>query len=157
LALTFGILGLMLVAGACARGHLTARTQAQARDPSSFTLRPNDGGKTVNMHIGDRLVFVAGESSASPDWMAWSIVSYPQGELSLGTDPKQGPPFRFVARHAGVGKLRLSFRPACAPGPLAADGINCPLVGPGAGEAMPNDVLVRLLTITVRVYGQGAG
>lgn len=152
-------LGFVLLATACAGSQAEAGRSRPDGGPSTFSVTPNDDGRAVTMHIGDDLIVGPGQSSPSPSSVAWSILSYPKDVLLASGDLEHGPPFRFVARHAGVGKLRFSFGPACGgPGPLPGNGTNCALAGSGAGQGPAVDgVAVRLVTITVRVYGQGVG
>ena len=85
--------------------------------------------------------------------LAWTVPRYP-GNLAITSDGKHVP-FRFLARQGGTGKLEFTFGPLCgSPGPLAANGLPCPVLGPG-GSRSPAGIPVRLVSITVQVYGQG--
>ena len=153
--LVFGI-GLLLLTAGCA-GVAESPSEGSpgpTKGPATFTIGPQDSGATITMHIGDQLVFAPDESTSTPGGLAWTLLRYP-GNLALTSDGKHVP-FRFVARQGGTGKLEVTFGPLCgSPGPLTANGLPCPVLGPGDSQS-PAGIPVRLVSITVQVYGQGS-
>lgn len=150
--------GMMLLAlvgllGAACGGLNRARAGEGPAQRTTFNLSQQDTGKTVTMHIGDLLVFTPVQEGPTPAYaaIAWRLHEFPKNQLALVSNLKDGPPFRFVARHSGIGMLSFTFGSPCSegPGPAIISGAQCPVV---AGEAMP----VRLYSYTVRVYAQGS-
>jgi hypothetical protein len=129
-----------LLAGGCA-GHA-----GQAH--STVQLSLDDRGKTVSLHVGDRLVItLPPASSPSPAFASsWRLGRYPTAILELQTSDATGR-FEFVARAKGSGNI-IAVR-GCSPGPLAAEIPPCPYVaGPGSATAPP-EPLIFSLTVQV--------
>ena len=148
--------GMMLLAvvgllGAACAGLNGAQAGESPSRFKTFNVSQQDNGKTVTLHIGDELVFAPVKDGPTPAFAktAWGLHEFPRDQLALASDLKDGPPFRFVARHSGIGTLSFVFGSPCSAGPGLL-GIKCPVA---AGGAMP----ARLFRYTVRVYAQGTG
>jgi hypothetical protein len=144
--------GMMLLAvvgllGAACAGLNGAQAVEGTPGVKTFNVSQQDTGKTVTMHIGELLVFTPAQDGPTPPYpkTAWGLHEFPKDQLAWASNPKDGPPFRFVARHSGIGTLSFTFGSPCSAGPV---GVKCPVA---AGGAMP----VRLFSYAVRVYAQG--
>ena len=139
-----------LLSAACA-GLNGAHAGEDSSRVKTFNLSQQATGKTVTMQLGDLLVFTAEQNGPTPSYYAaaWGLHEFPKDQLSVVSSFKDGPPFRFVARHSGIGTLSFTFGSPCSAGPGAA-GVKCPVA---TGGAMP----IRLYRYTVRVYAQGTG
>jgi ferric-dicitrate binding protein FerR (iron transport regulator) len=116
--------------------------------PATVTVGPADGGRTVDLRVGDRLVVrldTAGRPARLPP--TWTLRLPSSGVLErIQADPD---PTRVVLVAAGAGTVRLLLvkRASCSP-PL-----RCPVAaaGPGGGERMRPPLAGATVAITVRV------
>ena len=128
-----------LLAGGCAG--------RAAPSHSTVQLSLDDRGKTVSLHVGDRLVItLPPASSPSPAFAsAWRLGRYPTAIMELQTSDATGR-FELVARAKGSGNI-VAVR-GCSPGPVAAEIPPCPVTGPGSAPAPP-EPLIFSLTVQV--------
>ena len=143
---------LALAVTGCAQagtGTGSAGTVPASRSPATVTVGPDDGGRTVDLEVGDRLVVqlqTAGRPSRFPP--LWTLRLPPSTALErLPGDPDAT---RVVLVAAGPGTVRLLLvkRASCAP-PL-----RCPVAaaGPtGQRERMRPPLAGVTVVITVRV------
>ena len=144
-----GLMGL-LASGCAGRQSASATGGGNPLSPKVITVTAPDS--TVLLHMGDTLVFRPSLELMMPG-LKWNLVSIPQ-ELELTSKPGAYP-FVFTARKPGVGTLQASVGPPCGSLGPATEGVPCPVAGAGSGSSagMP----IRQITITVKVYAQGAG
>jgi hypothetical protein len=140
--------GLALLVAALLAAGCAGASQAPEASPSSrtktVTIALDRFSTTVTISEGDTLV-VSPATVTGP--MEWTVVTTPP--QIQPTPASEKPPFRFLARHAGIGELRLTLGPHCNPMADQSGGPKCPLSAQAGG--MP----IRLYTVTVKVLGQG--
>jgi hypothetical protein len=140
----------MLAAGGCAQpGTDTPQAAAKAAtSPATVTVGPTDGGRTMDLKVGDRLIVeLTGTSPPSRLRPAWTLRSPSSQVLRWVPGSPDATRVMFVAEQPGTVQLVLVERLGCDP-PL-----RCPVAGPasnGSERMRPpgNGVTV---SITVRV------
>jgi hypothetical protein len=155
---TSGVALFGLAAVACAQA--TAPTERSSSPNPSVTglgpplsyggtlaIGPEDVGMPISLGAGNTLVFTVG-SDAFPSGLAWGITSAPAGYL-IASSHSATPPFRFLARRAGIVVLRITVGPGCAGGPLGQSTTPC---SPGTG---PDGALTRVWTYDIKIFGRG--
>ena len=147
-----GIVLLGLLGSACAglsRSPSAARGGTNPLAPKTVTVSTQ--GQQALLHLGDTLVFRP-TLELMPPGLRWNLAVLPP-QLELTSKPGAWP-FEFKAVHSGIGTLQATVGPPCGgPGPVAA-GVQCPVAGAKDTAA---GIPVRAVTITVKVYAQGAG
>ena len=137
----------VLAAGGCARPG-TGTPQAAA-SPSTVTVGPTDGGRTVDLKVGDRLIVeLTGTPPPSRLRPAWTLRAPDSKVLKRVPGNPDATRVRFVADQQGTVQLILVKRLGCYP-PL-----RCPVAGPGAGESErmrpPLNGVTAPITVRVR-------
>jgi hypothetical protein len=141
---------LVLVVGGCAQpgtGEPRAAAAKPSLSPTTVTVGPADGGRTVNLKVGDRLIVqlytTMPPSRLRPGWVLRSPPSTVLRRVEGSPDATQ---VVLVADQPGTVRLVLVKRFGCDP-PL-----RCPVAGPsGQSERMRPPVERPTVTITVRV------
>jgi hypothetical protein len=157
LRMTSGVALIGLVAVACAQASAPKeRTSSPGSSatglgpPLSYggtlTIGPEDVRTPISLGAGNTLVFTVG-SQAFPSGLAWGVTSSPNGYL-IASSHAATPPFRFLARRAGIVVLRITVGSVCASQLLGQSTTPCP---PGGPVGPPT----RLLTYHVTVFGRG--
>jgi hypothetical protein len=145
------LLLLVLVVSGCAQpggGVSHAAGSATSTPPATVTVGPPDGGRTVDLRVGDRLIVqLTTRTSSSRLGPAWTLRS-PASEV-LRRVPGNPAATRvvFVADQPGTARLVLVKRLGCYP-PL-----RCPVAGPTGSESerMRPPLNGVTVPITVRV------
>jgi hypothetical protein len=140
----------VLVAGGCAQpGTGTPQAAAKpAASPATVTVGPSDGGRTVDLTIGDRLIVeLTGSTPVSRVRPAWTLRAPASKVLQRVPGNPDATRVMFVADQPGTVQLILVKRLGCYP-PL-----RCPVAAPGAGasERMRPPLNGVTSPITVRV------
>jgi len=119
----------LALAAACA-GHAGA---AQAR-PQTIVLGATDIGRTIGLHVGDRLVIdLAAAGGISR--VEWSLVVYPKQVLRVTGQGVNSERFEFLASSTGTGQVALAGRYGCDIPQAAAESGSAPRCPLGAGES----------------------
>jgi hypothetical protein len=141
---------LVLAAGGCAQ-QSTGTPQAAAKpaaSPATVTVEPTDGGRTVDLKVGDRLIVeLTGTTPQSRLRPAWTLRAPASKVLQRVPGNPDATRVMFVADQPGTVQLVLVKRLGCYP-PL-----RCPVAGPGASESerMRPPLNGVTVPITVRV------
>jgi hypothetical protein len=141
---------LVLVVGGCAQpGTVEPRVVAAkpSLPPTTVTVGPADGGRTVNLKVGDRLI-VRLNTAMPPSRLrpGWVLRSPPSTVLRRVEGSPDATQVMLVADQPGTVRLVLVKRFGCDP-PL-----RCPVAGPSSqSEPMRPPVERPTVTITVRV------
>jgi hypothetical protein len=141
---------LSLVVGGCAQpGTETTQGAASATStpPATVTVGPDDGGRTVDLEVADRLI-VQLSSMTSPSRLrpAWTLRSPPPKVLRRVQGDPAATQVVFIADQPGTVQLVLVKRYGCDP-PL-----RCPVAEPsGQSERMRPPLERPTVAITVRV------
>jgi len=148
-----GIVVSGLLASACAGLSNSPSAAGGSTNPlAPKTITVSTEGQQAMLHLGDTLVFRP-TLELMPPGLRWNLVVLPP-QLELMSKPGVWP-FEFTAVHSGIGTLQATVGPPCGgPGPVAA-GVQCPVAG--AKDTTAAGMPVRAVTITVKVYAQGAG
>ena len=141
---------LVLVIGGCAQpgtGEPRAAAAKPSLSPTTVTVGPADGGRTVTLKVGDRLIVqlytTMPPSRLRPGWVLRSPPSTVLRRVEGSPDATQ---VVLVADQPGTVRLVLVKRFGCDP-PL-----RCPVAGPsGQSERLRPPVERPTVTITVRV------
>lgn len=141
---------LVLAASGCAqRGTGTSQAAAKgAASPATVTVGPTDGGRTVDLNVGDRLIVeLIGTTSPSRLRPAWTLRVPSSKPLRRVPGNPDATRVVFVADQPGTVRLVLVRRLGCYP-PL-----RCPVAGPSASESerMRPPLNGVTVPITVRV------
>ena len=145
------LLVLVLVVGGCAQpgtsGSHAAESDAST-PPATVTVGPADGGRTVDLAVGDRLVvqLTTTESPSRPQ-PAWALRLPPSTVLRRVQGDPNATQVVLVADQPGTVRLVLVRRFGCDPPRL------CPLAGPSdsQSERMRPPLERPSVTITIRV------
>ena len=143
---------LALVVGGCAEpGTGTPRSgpATASSSPTTVTVSPDDGGRTVDLEVGDRLV-VELQAYRQPTRVPplWTLRMPPSKVLERVPGDPDASRVVLVATGPGTLRLLLVKRASCGP-PL-----RCPVAaaGPtGQSERMRPPLAVATVVITVRV------
>jgi hypothetical protein len=141
---------LVLAVGGCAQpgtGASGAAASATSTPAATVTVGPDDGGRAVDLGVGDRLI-VQLTSTTSPSRLrpAWTLRSPPSKVLGRVPGAPDATQVVLVADQPGTVRLVLVKRLGCDP-PL-----RCPVAGPsGQSERMRPPLERPTVTITVRV------
>ena len=143
----------VLAAGGCApqgTGTGTGTPQAAAMassSPATVTIGPSDGGRTVDLKVGDRLIVELTGTTSSPLPPAWTLRAPATKVLRRVPGSPDAPRVMFVANQPGSVRLVLVRRLGCYP-PL-----RCPVAGPTGSESerMRPPLNGVTVPITVRV------
>jgi hypothetical protein len=123
---------LVLAASGCARQG-TGTPQAAAKvaiSPATVTVGPTDGGRTVDLRVGDRLIVqLTGTTPPSRLQPAWTLRSPASKVLRRVPGNPEATQVVFVADQPGTVRLVLVKRLGCYP-PL-----RCPVAGPASNES----------------------
>jgi hypothetical protein len=143
------ILMVAVVAGCAQPGSQAVSVEAAATSTSwaTVTIGPNDGDRTVNLRVGDRLVVELREGKQPSRLLSLWTLRLPPSTVLRRLD-RDSTPTRvvFVADGPGVVRLVLIKRQGCYP-PL-----RCPLADPsGQSERMHPPLPALAVAITVRV------
>jgi hypothetical protein len=143
-ALLLPVLALAL-AGCAHPGTGSPRTAAAS--PATVTVAPADGGRTVNLEIGDRLVVqLTTATPPAPLRPTWTLRLPPSGVLRRVPGDPDATRVVLVADRPGTVRVVLAKRYGCEP-PL-----RCPVAQPlGQSERMRPPLERPTVTITVRV------
>ena len=141
----------LVVAGCAQPGAGTSRSgpATASSSPTTVMVGPDDGGRTVDLEVGDRLVVqlqTAGRPSRFPP--PWTLRLPPSRVLERVPGDPDATRVVLVAAGPGTVRLVLVKRAGCAP-PL-----RCPLAaaGPtGQGERMRPPLAGVTVVITVRM------
>ena len=144
------VLALVVVTGCAQPGTqtLAADPGNTSTPPATITVGPNDGGRTVDLKVGDRLIVQLSTarrpSRFPPAWMVRSPPSKVLKRVQGNLTPTQAV---FVADGPGTVRLLLVKREGCSP-PL-----RCPLAADPSGqrEQMHPPLQPVVVTITIRV------
>ena len=123
---------LVLAAGGCAQqGTGTPQAAAKASpSPATVAVGPADGGRTVDLRVGDRLIVkLTGTPPPSPFRPGWTLRSPPSKVLRRVPGNPAATRVVFVADQPGTVRLILVQRLGCYP-PL-----RCPAAGPTGSES----------------------
>ena len=137
----------LAVAGGCAQPGTQAlgETAATPAEPATITVGPNDGGKTVDLKVGDRLV-VELRAAKQPSRLsrAWTL-ELPRSTVLKRVD-RDSTLTRVVliAEAPGTVRLLLLQRQSCDP-PL-----QCPMADP-SGQSERMHPPLPAVAITIRV------
>jgi hypothetical protein len=143
---------LALVVAGCAQpgaGMSRSGPATASSSPTMVTVGPNDGGRTVDLEVGDRLIVqlqTAGRPSRFPP--PWTLRLPPSTVLERVPGDPDAPRVVLVAAGPGTVRLLLVKRVGCAP-PL-----RCPVGAAdptGQGERMRPPLAGVTVAITVRV------
>jgi hypothetical protein len=133
---TFALLAVAgLLAGGCARLS-GANTESGG---STITVTASDSGRTISLHVGDRLVVNLGPSFAgAADGLIRTSVQFPRDLLTMSPDKSKLGHWDFTAKAAGTGKVTVISAP-CGPllGPAPAAAAPCPVTGETDGSPSP--------------------
>ena len=141
---------LVLAAGGCARQG-TGMPQAAAKvatSPAAVTVGPADGGRTVDLDVGDRLIVqLTGTTPPSRLRPGWTLRAPASKVLRRVPGDPDATRVVFVADQPGTVRLVLVRRLGCYP-PL-----RCPVAGPASNESerMRPPLNGVTVPITVRV------
>ena len=141
----------LLVAGCAQPGTGTGPSAAatSSGSPATVTVGPDDGGRTVDLEVDDRLVVQlqrTGRPSRFPP--PWTLRMPPSKVLERVPGDPDAPRVVLVAEEQGTARLILARRAGCAP-PL-----RCPVAaaGPtGQSDRMRPPLAGWTVAITVRV------
>ena len=142
---------LVLVVGGCAQlgtGGSHAAASASSTSPAIVTVVPADGGRTVDLTVGDRLVVqLTTIKSPSRPQPAWALRSPPSTVLRRIQGNPNATQVALMADQPGTVRLVLVRRFGCDPPRL------CPLAGPSdsQSERMRPPLERPSVTITIRV------
>ena len=141
---------LVLAASGCAQqGTGTPQAAAKvATSPATVTVGPTDGGRTVDLRVGDRLIVqLTGTTPPSRLRPAWTLRSPASKVLQRVPGNPDATRVVFVADQPGTVRLVLVKRLGCYP-PL-----RCPVAGPTGSESerMRPPLNGVTVPITVRV------
>jgi len=141
---------LVLAATGCApQGTGTPQAAAKASpSPATVTVGPTDGGRTVDLQVGDRLIVqLTGATPPSRLRPAWTLRSPASKVLQRVPASPDATRVVFVADQPGTVQLVLVRRLGCYP-PL-----RCPVAGPTGSESerMRPPLNGVTVPITVRV------
>ena len=142
---------LVLVVSGCAQpgtGRSHTAASATSTPPATVTVGPGDGGRTVDLTVGDRLVVqLTTTKSPSRHQPAWALRSPPSTVLRRVQGNPNATQVTLVADQPGTVRLVLVRRFGCDP-PR-----RCPVAGPsdGQSERMRPPLERPTVTITVRV------
>ena len=141
---------LVLAVGGCApQGTGTPQAAAKvATSSATVTVGPTDGGRTVDLRVGDRLIVqLTGTKPPSRLRPAWTLRSPPSKVLRRVPGNPAATQIVFVADQPGTVRLVLVKRLGCYP-PL-----RCPVAGPtdSESERMRPPLNGVTVPITVRV------
>lgn len=130
-------------------GADSAGTVPASRSPATVTVGPDDGGRTVDLQVGDRLI-VALHTGQRPSRFgpAWTLRVPPSGVLERVPGDPDAARVVLVAEEPGTVRLVLVKRVGCAP-PLL-----CPVAAAGpTGQREPTrpPLAGATVAITVRV------
>ena len=130
-------------------GTLRSGPATASSSPTTVTVGPNDGGRTVDLKVGDRLI-VQLQANRQPSRFppAWTLRMPPSKVLKRVQDDPDATQVVLVADGPGTVRLILVKRAGCAP-PL-----RCPVAaaGPtGQSERMRPPLAGVTVVITVRV------
>jgi len=140
----------VLAAGGCAQqGSGTPQAAAKAAaSPATVAVGPTDGGRTVNIKVGDRLIVEpTGTTPPSRFQPAWTLRAPSSRVLQRVPGNPGATRVVFVAHQPGTVQLVLVKRLGCYP-PL-----RCPVAGPASNESerMRPPLNGVTVPITVRV------
>jgi hypothetical protein len=126
----------------------TGSPRAAAASPATVTVGPADGGRTVDLEVGDRLVVqLTTATPPAPLRPAWTLRLSPSGELRRVPGDPAATRVVLVADRPGTVRVMLAKRYGCEP-PL-----RCPVAQPlGQSERMRPPLERPTVTITVRVH-----
>jgi hypothetical protein len=142
---------LMVLVSGCAQpgaGLSHAAASATSVPSATVTVGPNDGGRTVGLKVGERLIIqLSSRTSPSRLRPAWTLRAPPAGVLRRVQGNSDATEVVFVADQLGTVRLVLVKRYGCDP-PL-----RCPAAGPLSSESerMRPPLERPTATITVRV------
>ena len=123
---------LVLAANGCAQPG-TGTPQAAARaaaSPATIDVGPTDGGRTVDLKLGDRLIVqLSGTTPPSRLRPAWTLRSPASRVLQRVPGNPDATQVVFVADQPGTVQLVLVKRLGCYP-PL-----RCPVAGPASNQS----------------------
>jgi hypothetical protein len=123
---------LVLAASGCAQqGTGTPQAAAKvATSPATVTVGPTDGGRTVDLKVGDRLIVqLSGTTPPSRLRPAWTLRAPASKLLQRVPGNPDATRVVFVADQPGTVQLVLVKRLGCYP-PL-----RCPVAGPASNES----------------------
>jgi hypothetical protein len=123
---------LVLAASGCApQGTGTPQAAAKvATSPATVTVGPTDGGRTVDLKVGDRLIVqLSGTTPPSRLRPAWTLRASASRVLQRVPGNLAATRVVFVADQPGTVQLVLVKRLGCYP-PL-----RCPVAGPASSES----------------------
>ena len=145
------ILALVVVTGCAQPGAqtLAADPGTTSTPPATITVGPNDGGRTVDLKVGDRLIVQLSTarrpSRFPPAWMVRSPPSKVLKRVQGNLTPTQAV---FVADGPGTVRLLLVKREGCSP-PL-----RCPLAAQALGQSEqrhpPLPTAMAIIAVRVR-------
>ena len=138
----------VLAAGGCApQGTGTPQAATASPSPATVTVGPSDGGRTVDLKVGDRLIVELTGTTPSRLRPAWTLRAPATKVLRRVPGSPDAPRVMFVANQPGSVRLVLVRRLGCYP-PL-----RCPVAGPAGSESerMRPPLNGVTVPITVRV------
>jgi len=138
---------MLAVAGGCAQPGTQAlgETAAIPAQPATVTVGPNDGGKTVNLRVGDRLVVELRTAKQPTRFSRTWTLELPRSTVLKRVDRDSTlTQVVLIAETPGTVRLLLLQRRSCDPPRL------CPMAEPsGQSERMHRPL--PAVTITIRV------
>ena len=126
------VLALVVVTGCAQPGTqtLAADPGTTSTPPATITVGPDDGGRTVDLKVGDRLIVqLTGTTPPSRLRPAWTVRSPSSRVLQRVPGNPDATRVVFVADQPGTVQLVLVKRLGCYP-PL-----RCPVAGPASNES----------------------
>ena len=141
----------LAVTGCAQPGTGMARSDAATTStpPATVMVGPDDGGRTVDLEVGDRLIVRLDTAKLPSRYLpAWTLRTPPSKVLKRVQDGPEATRVVLLADGPGTVRLVLVKRLGCAP-PL-----RCPVAaaGPsGQSEQMRPPLAGATVTITVRV------
>lgn len=151
--LTMLVAGLLLSLAACGPppGALTTASSSTGDPgPSTVVVSPKDAGKTVPVHVGDRVLLATGPASGGARWV---LADYPADMLSPAAKSTERGEYRFEVIARGLGRLILKRQFFCGGIRPAAASIPCPVgAESGANGDIPSLPIRPLFVITLSAH-----
>ena len=152
----FALLGVL---GVAATGCARLSGANAGSGGSNVTVTAKDSGRTIALHVGDRLVVNLRPSFAGrADGLIRTGVQYPRDVLTTSPDKSKLGQWTFTAEATGAGKVIVISAP-CGPllGPAPVAALSCPVTGGESGGSPypPVDggaaLPARLFTVSVNI------
>jgi hypothetical protein len=155
------VAALVVLAGACA-SKASPRSAPPSPNGTVVQVTQSDASKVTTLHVGDTLRIQLGPPLGN-GFLNWELRAYPKDVLSLLGKSAQRDQFDLLATSEGRGTVSLVGMVRCEGGPMAAEGVQCPVLGPagsaggahptattasGGGGGMPARLVLFQVTVT---------